>query len=1300
MLSLDTLEPLGGRFALEREVGRGGVGVVYRAFDHHTRQHVALKVVAAEAGVAPEDETRLRREGELLRLLRHPNIVRVIGSGFLEREQLPFVAMEWLDGEDLGARQRRAPLSLREVVALGAQVARALGAAHDAGVVHRDIKPGNILLRQIPGSGDDALDAEPVVVDFGVAMRMRLGRTGDIVGTPAYMAPEQARGDTVIDGRADLYSLGATLFELITGRPPHVGPNTLATLARLATTVPPSLRELSRHTPPSLDEVVRRLLRSDPGERPSTAGEVEGLLREALLECGRTSWIPRDATPRLGKSSSRLLTTLVALHFGSAAARQETLERLWARSADATPLGEDALVAHLGARRALGNEAAVALELGHRLAAAGTQVGIASGRARVDLDRERDSVQPLGDVVDRAAALARAAAAGTVLVDTTTRELGRGRYEFSMRDAGSALLGEPLRGEPPRGTQQERAGGAPFLGREADLAQVLGAYERCLEESTPTVVSLSGPPGIGKSRLQREVLARVSARAETPEIVVQRSEAYSRAHALGAAADVLRALVALPKGASVSEAESALAKRMGPLATVDPSSSSCLLLAKLLVDEAMEPGVDARGSRDALWLAMTDLVLSRLDAPLVLVMEDLQWADPESIGWIDHLLGRAAELPLLVLACVRPSFWTENRQRFAGRNHTRIDLRPLSHRSVRELAAALLGEQASPAVLAQIAEQAAGSPMFAAELARVIAAGRDPKNAPTIEAAIQVSLDALDEESRDALGRLSVLGLSCWGDALGVLGIAEPERVMRSLANTEFLVRQASSRFPGTSEWAFQHALMREVAYQSLGEEQRRELHVLAATWLAKVGEDAAIVAAHYDRGGQPEAAAHHWERAAHRALTANALQDALRLAERALDFSHDKQVAFRRAMYLDETWSRLDPRASDRESAVSALEGNVYDDASAVRARGARARYDDARGTGDDVSERLEAVCSAADELGLHEEVARCAASLAARCAFAGRFDTAEQQATRLLALAQSHDLKSAAVDGYQTLAVIRQTQGAVIRALDCRRNAVAAARAAGLKEREAVLTTNLGFALTTLGARQEARAALEAGLALAEAIGSAGAVRHARMNLLGWASVFGTDRALDGHLAEVRADADAAANEIWTAPDRANLGTLFYRGAELLRAKDARSSARAAALLRTAATGYRQMGHHDVLPAALGAWAEAERQCGRADAALTLAREGAELLSRGAPSLLNESIVYSVWHQALLDSGDVAGARSAILQGMHPLRRRLEGLFGTPYARQFLTELPSNAELLAAAERFGFIPDDVQELLALDRH
>jgi tetratricopeptide (TPR) repeat protein len=765
---------------------------------------------------------------------------------------------------------------------------------------------------------------------------------------------------------------------------------------------------------------------------------------------------------------------------------------------------------------------------------------------------------------------------------------------------------------------------------------------------------------------------------------------------LGAAADVLRTIVSLPKGATSAEAERAIVLRLGPATRDELTAKNRELLARLLVNEPLPEGLDPRGMRDVLWLSMTDLVLQVVaHEPVAIVMEDLQWADAESIGWIDHMLGRAAHRPLLVLAMMRPGFWSDHPHRFAGRDHVRLELRPISKRATRTIARALLGEEVPESTLDRIADQAAGLPLFAEELARITVAGRDTARAPTIEAAIQVSLDALDEECRDAIGRLSVLGQTCWDAGLEALGMRGAEGLMKSLSAAEVLVEQNVSRFPGTREWVFKHALVQEVAYNSLEERARKELHAWAAEWLSSMGEDAAVVARHYDLGGKQAAAAEHWARAAQRALATNALTDALRLAERALMFAEDKPSAFLRASYLDDAWSRLDPRGSDRESAILALDDNVYDEASSVKARGARARYDEARGTGDRIAERLAETRDEAAALGLHDEEARCSAALAQRLAFAGRFVEAEAEADRLLTLAERRGISAAAVDAYQTLAIIRQTQGALITALEARRNAATSARRAGLKEREAMLMTNLGFALTTIGARQEARAALLTGLSLADAISSIGAVRHAQMNLLCWSATFGNDKQLESHLAETRADADAAATGVWAAPDRSNLGVLFYRGCELLRSQSDTSCRRARALLKMSAETYRATGHQDVLPVALGTWSEAERRCGNAARALELAREAAELLERGAPSLLNESAVYVALHDACVELGDTVGARDAVSCGMPKLLRRLQGLVGTTYARYFLTELPNNVGLLAAAEGYGFLPDEIHRIL-----
>ncbi len=1290
---------MGGRFVVEREVGRGGAGVVFKAWDLVTEQPVALKILASDPGIAPEEEARLTREGELLAELDHPGIVKTVAYGVLEDSGLPYLAMEWLEGEDIAHRQQRDPLDMRQAVLLAIRVAQALAFAHDAGVIHRDIKPGNIFLCK--GStefDDDTLDCFPKLVDFGVASAddIRITRTGDIVGTPAYMAPEQARGDAPIDARCDIYSLGATLFEMIAGRPPHVGPTAIATLARLVTTPPPRLRDLRRDVPPMLDDLVHRMLATEPEARPGSARELVELLEDSLQDAVRASYVDTSAnepvmSSRLGSSASRLITSIVAIRFANGSARERALANLRERGADAVPLGQDAIVAHLGARRAVGTEATTALDLGRRLARAGARVGIASGRARLNLSSDTGEVQPVGEVVDRASALARDAAAGVVLVDATTSELGRGRYEFRARDDGSAIVGEQM-----RGGRGERGGGAPFVGREPELAQVLAAFERSRGDSTPILVSVTGPPGIGKTRLRREVLARISAQAEAPPVVLQRSEAYSRGHALGAAADVLRAIIGLPKGYTSAETESAIVARLGPATRDELTAQNRVLLARLLANEPLPEGLDPRGSRDALWLAMTDMVLQVVATePTAIIMEDLQWGDPESIGWLDHMLGRASHQPLVVMAMVRPEFWADNPNRFAGRDHVRLELRPISRRASHAIARSLLGNEAPDAVVERIAEQAAGLPLFAEELARLSAKGGDTVHAPTIEAAIQVSLDALDEECRDAVGRLSVLGLTVWDSALEALGLPHAESVMKALSAAEVVMEQNTSRYSGTREWLFKHALVREVAYSSLGERERKELHALAAAWLASMGEDAATVAGHYDLGGQYAAAAEHWARAAQRALATNALTDALTMADRALAFAEDKPTGFVRACYLDEAWSRLDPRASERETAIRALEENVHDQASAVRARGSRARYDDARGTGDDIDQRLAEVRDEAAALGLRDEEARCSAVLAARLAFAGKFAEAESEASRLLELTEKHGIKAAAVDGWWVLAIIRQSRGALSSALDARRSAVAAARAAGLKEREAMLMTNLGFALTTIGARQESRATLETGLALADAIGSSGAVRHAQMNLLGWAATFGNDKQLEAHLAEVRADADATASGVWAAPDRSNLGLLFYRGWELLRAKSDTSVRRACSLLKMSVEGYRGAGHRDVLPVALGVWAEAERRSGNLERAADLAREATQLIESGAPSLLNESTVYLALHDACLELGDLEGARSAVSRGLPPLIRRIHGLVGTAYARLFLTELPHNAGLLAAAEGFSLVPDEVHRVL-----
>lgn len=244
------------RFELGRAVAGGGMGVVFRAQDRQTSALVAVKTLRGVEGAE-----RFRREVEVLSALHHPGIVAYLGHGQSGDEL--YLVMEWLEGEDLGARLAGAEVSVEEAVGVALQIASALSAAHAQGIVHRDIKPSNVFLV------DWRLDRVKLL-DYGIARQSgtsTLTELGTVVGTPAYMAPEQARGERAIDARADVYSLGALLFHCLTGRPPFEAEGREALLGAVLQRPAPRVGELAT-VPRALDDLVARMLEKDPRRRP------------------------------------------------------------------------------------------------------------------------------------------------------------------------------------------------------------------------------------------------------------------------------------------------------------------------------------------------------------------------------------------------------------------------------------------------------------------------------------------------------------------------------------------------------------------------------------------------------------------------------------------------------------------------------------------------------------------------------------------------------------------------------------------------------------------------------------------------------------------------------------------------------------------------------------------------------------------------------------------------------------------------------------------------------------------------
>ena len=277
-------DSLGARYRIERLVGRGGMALVYLAHDLKHDRRVALKVLKPEiaASVGPE---RFMGEINIAARLAHPNILPLHDSG--DANGLLYYVMPFVEGESLRERlEADGPLPIGESVRIARELAEALGHAHELGVVHRDVKPGNILL----------LGGHAVIADFGIARAMSAAglttvtETGLTLGTPAYMSPEQVTGEEELDGRSDLYSLACVLYEMLTGHPPFVEASGRKVLAAHVRKPPTKLRGLRPEVSPALAAVVERALAKGPAERFATGGDFGEALAGALQPEGALSW--------------------------------------------------------------------------------------------------------------------------------------------------------------------------------------------------------------------------------------------------------------------------------------------------------------------------------------------------------------------------------------------------------------------------------------------------------------------------------------------------------------------------------------------------------------------------------------------------------------------------------------------------------------------------------------------------------------------------------------------------------------------------------------------------------------------------------------------------------------------------------------------------------------------------------------------------------------------------------------------------------------------------------------------------
>ncbi|HEY2911113.1 MAG TPA: serine/threonine-protein kinase, partial [Gemmataceae bacterium] len=274
-----------GHYEVLEVLGRGGFGIVFRAFDEVLQRVVAVKVLAPQMAATSPARKRFIREAQSSAKVRHENVVQIHAT---EEQPLPYLVMEFIPGETLQERlDRTGPLELPEVLRFGRQIAEGLAAAHAQGLVHRDIKPANVMIEGGP-------QEHVKLTDFGLARAAddaSISQSGVVAGTPMYMAPEQAKGET-LDHRADLFSLGSVLYVMCTGRPPFRATTTLAVLKRVADEQPRPIREVIPEVPAWFCRIVEKLHAKRPEDRFQSARELADVLGRCLAEIQRPGATP------------------------------------------------------------------------------------------------------------------------------------------------------------------------------------------------------------------------------------------------------------------------------------------------------------------------------------------------------------------------------------------------------------------------------------------------------------------------------------------------------------------------------------------------------------------------------------------------------------------------------------------------------------------------------------------------------------------------------------------------------------------------------------------------------------------------------------------------------------------------------------------------------------------------------------------------------------------------------------------------------------------------------------------------
>jgi hypothetical protein len=1121
------------------------------------------------------------------------------------------------------------------------------------------------------------------------------------------MAPEQARSEGRIDARTDVFALGCVLYECLTGERAFPGEHLMAVLVKLLIAEVPRVRERNPEVPPPLDALCAWMLANHPDDRPRDGAALAAaiaaarlstaLLRAPLqkpsgeLSSGLThserrvlSVVlvgpdhPSDGDPRpADRDRDTVIVPTPAELRTDVGTRGGHLEFLTDGSILVTVVGTGVATdqAAQAARCALGLRG----QLGDR------PMALATGRTEVT------GRLPAGDLIDRAVRMLtdRPPALPTRLtgIDEVTAGLLDARFEVVEDDAGLWLHGE-----------QALAAGARTLlgkptacvGRDTELGALLSFFAECVEEPRARAVLVTAPAGMGKTRLAHEFLRRVRPPGTPVAVWIGRSDPLRAGAAFGLLGQALQGACGLRDGEPLSVRREKLRARVAEqvgegdaqrvtdflgelMGTPFPDEDSILLRAARK---------DAQLMGDQMRNAFLDFLAAATSTePLILLLEDLHWGDLPTVRFIDEALKKLKDKPWMVLCLARPEVDDLFPKLWADRNVQKLRLSELRPRASARLVRQVLGEGVSAETLERLVAHADGNAFYLEELIRGAAEGDREALPETVLAMVQSRLEGLDGAARRLLRAASIFGEVFWRGGVSALlsdeaGVPQLTEHLQQLEQREWISARPEARFQGEREFVFRHALVREAAYGMLTDEDRALGHRLAGAWLEQASEPrAAVIAEHFDRGGDPVRAVACYQRAAAQALAGSDLEAVLSYTERALSLSlgasGETRGALARLRAEAHGWRReLAEAVRWAHEAMAALPKGSASWYSAVHFAGLSAGQLGQR-------DRLAAIAEELASRGSEEEAtgpaAVATAAIVMTLVYAGLHAEAEVLHDRLEAIAPRFG-DDPEVGGYVFWARWERAlySGRIERTRALAQGAIESFERIGNVCATYTSRMFLGISEVELGAHAAAEALLRALLADGQRLGVEYVLGYTQCTL---GRVLGRQGALE----EARALEVAAIAAFAGQGDRLAEGASSTYLADILRRSGELEEAEAEARRAVSLLDVERMPWQVLARGTLAEVLLAQR---RPAEALAEAREAMALIAALGGGSLGEALARLLYAQALEATGDGPGARVAIAEARDRVLAVAAGIDEPQRRASFLQAVPENARILELAQ------------------